>query len=232
MSAVRHASVLGSPRSWARRSAIASSRRIRPAIASLVSGGSASWPSSSSDACRFATRSRPADHQVIGRVGAEDLQGALHPGAGGDRGAGRPAQVRVVEVRQAVGGGADLAAHPPFLPGQHAVVRPEPGQHRRDRLAVADHHPVHAAHLTGLGGDLQPPRGPHQGQRRLRTGAGDLQGASTGPARSATRAPGRRRARRPRSRRCRPTPPAAAARVPGARSCPAVPPAAPAPRRP
>jgi len=60
MSAVRQASVDGRPRSDARRSAIASRRRIRPAIASLVSGGSASWPSSSSDACRLATRSRPA----------------------------------------------------------------------------------------------------------------------------------------------------------------------------
>ena len=42
MSAVRQASVEGMPRSAARRSAIASRRRIRPAIASLVSGGSAS----------------------------------------------------------------------------------------------------------------------------------------------------------------------------------------------
>jgi hypothetical protein len=39
---------------------MASSRRIRPAMASLVSGGSASWPSSSRDAWRLATRSRPA----------------------------------------------------------------------------------------------------------------------------------------------------------------------------
>jgi len=60
MSTVRQASVLGRPKSPARRSAIASRRRMRPAIASLVSGGSASWPSSSSDACRFATRSWPA----------------------------------------------------------------------------------------------------------------------------------------------------------------------------
>ena len=44
----------------ARRSAMASRRRIRPAMASLVSGGSASWPSSSRLACRWAIRSLPA----------------------------------------------------------------------------------------------------------------------------------------------------------------------------
>jgi hypothetical protein len=42
ISGVRLASVLGRPSSMARRSAMASRRRIRPAIASLVSGGSAS----------------------------------------------------------------------------------------------------------------------------------------------------------------------------------------------
>src|SRR5690242_5547680 len=44
------ASVSGMPRSDALLSAVASSRRMRPATASLVSGGTASFPSSSSDA--------------------------------------------------------------------------------------------------------------------------------------------------------------------------------------
>ena len=46
------ASVSGMPRSFAFLSAVASSRRILPATASLVSGGVASRPSSSSDASR------------------------------------------------------------------------------------------------------------------------------------------------------------------------------------
>ncbi len=50
MSSVTTDSVSGMPRSLARLSAMASSRRIRPATASLVIGGSARWPSSSSDA--------------------------------------------------------------------------------------------------------------------------------------------------------------------------------------
>jgi hypothetical protein len=47
ISGVKCASVVGMPSSVARLSASASSRLIRPAIASLVSGGSAAWPSSS-----------------------------------------------------------------------------------------------------------------------------------------------------------------------------------------
>jgi hypothetical protein len=135
----------------ARRSAMASSRRIRPAMASLVSGGSASWPSSSRLAWRCLIRSWPAMVRCSGASGAEDLQRPLHPGAGRHRGAGAAAQVGVVEVGQPVGGRPDLAAHPPLLPGQHAVVRAEPGQHRADRLAVPDHDPVHAAHVARLG---------------------------------------------------------------------------------
>src|SRR5690606_42068581 len=52
--------VSGTPSSLARLSAKASSRRIRPATASLVIGGSANCPNSSSDACRLANRSLPA----------------------------------------------------------------------------------------------------------------------------------------------------------------------------
>ena len=60
ISGVSDASVSGIPSSSARLSAIASSRRIRPAIASLVSTGSCSWPSSSSEACLCSSRSSPA----------------------------------------------------------------------------------------------------------------------------------------------------------------------------
>jgi MFS family permease len=114
-------------------------------------------------------------HEVLRRVGAEDLQGAFHPRAGCHRRARRAAQVRVVEVRQPVGGRPDLAAHPPLLEGQHRVVRAQPGQHGADTLAVADHHPIHAAGIAGLGGDLQPPGGTDEGQRRFRAGTGDLE---------------------------------------------------------
>src|SRR4029453_10885283 len=52
--------VPGLPSSPARLSAIASSRRIRPATASFVSGGSERAPSSSRLACLCSIRSRPA----------------------------------------------------------------------------------------------------------------------------------------------------------------------------
>ena len=137
----------------ARLSAMASSRRIRPAIASLVSGGSASWPSSSRLACRCSIRSRPATVRCSGASVAQDLQGPLDPGAGRDRGPGAAPQVGVVEVGQPVGGGPDLAPHPAFLPGQHAVVGAQPGQQRADRVAVPDHDPVAP----------RAPRGPWRG---------------------------------------------------------------------
>src|SRR6185312_12557823 len=69
----------------------------------------------------------PGLGQVLGQVVTEDLQGPLHPGAGRHRGPGRPPQVGVVEVGQPVRGRPHLAAHPPLLPGQHALVRAEPG---------------------------------------------------------------------------------------------------------
>ena len=177
MSGVTTASVSGMPRSRARLSASASSRRIRPAIASLVSGGSASAPSSSSDACRCSSRSRPALVRCVGRVVGEDLQRPGDPGRRGHRGPRGAAQVGVVEVGQPVGGRADLAAHPPLLPRQHAGVRADAGEQRGDRVAVLDHDPVDAAHLARLGGDADPAGGADQRQRRLRTRAGDLQRA-------------------------------------------------------
>ena len=54
----------------ARLSAIASSRRIRPATASLVIGGSDSAPSSSSEACLCSSRSRPACSRCSGASSA------------------------------------------------------------------------------------------------------------------------------------------------------------------
>ena len=163
------------PRSSARLSAIASSRRIRPATASLVSGGSASWPSSSRLACLCSSRSRPALVRCSGASSPRISSARSTRGPGGDRGPGGPAQVGVVEVGQPVGGGPDLAAHPALLPGQHAVVRAEPGQQRADGVAVADHDPVDPADLAGLGRDAQPAGGTDQRQRGLRSGAGDLQ---------------------------------------------------------
>ena len=56
ISGVSDDSVSGIPSSSARLSAIASSRRIRPAIASLVSTGSCSWPSSSREAFLCSSR--------------------------------------------------------------------------------------------------------------------------------------------------------------------------------
>src|SRR6516225_9813237 len=92
---------------------------------------------------------QPGHGQVLGRVAAKNLQRALHPRPGGDRGAGAAAQVGVVEVGQAVRRRPHLAPHPALLPGEHAVVRAEPGQQRADRVAIPHHDPVHPAHLAG-----------------------------------------------------------------------------------
>ena len=44
-----------------------------------------------------------------------------------------------------------------------------------DRVAVADHDPVDAAHLAGLGRDAEPAGRADQREGGLRTGAGDLE---------------------------------------------------------
>ena len=120
----------------------------------------------------------PGGQQVRRHVVAEDVEGARDPRRGGDGGAGRAAQVGVVEVGQPVRGGPDLAAHPPLLPGQHALVRAHPGEQGADGVAVADHHPVRAADLPRLRGDAEPAGRADQRQRRLRAGAGDLEGGA------------------------------------------------------
>ncbi|CAB5078198.1 unannotated protein [freshwater metagenome] len=60
MSGVKPASVSGIPRSWARLSAMAKRRLIRPATASFVSGGFAKEPNSSRLACPCSIRNFPA----------------------------------------------------------------------------------------------------------------------------------------------------------------------------
>ena len=175
ISGVSDASVSGMPSSSARLSAIASSRRIRPAIASLVSTGSCSWPSSSSEACLCSSRSCAGQLEVVGDLVAEDLHRPLDAGAGGHGGAGGAAQVGVVEVGEPVGGGPHLAAHPALLPGHQRLVGAEPGQQLADRVAVADHDPVDAADLAGLGLDAEPAGDADERERRLRAGAGDLE---------------------------------------------------------
>ena len=128
MSAVTTAPCPGCRGRLARLSAMASSRRIRPATASLVIGGRPAgraprgWP-----ACAPAAAGRPR-RRWSGHLLAEDLQRALDPGAGRHRRPRRAAQVGVVEVGQPVGGRAHLAAHPALLPGQHRVVGAEAGQ--------------------------------------------------------------------------------------------------------
>ena len=119
--------------------------------------------------------------KMIGHRVAEDLQRAFDSGGGRDRRARGPAQVRVVEVGQPVGRRPDLAAHAPLLPGQSGVLGAHPGQQCADGLTVAHHHPVTATHLAGFGADTEPPRSTDQRQRRLGTGAADLQ--RRGPAR-------------------------------------------------
>src|SRR5690606_31742782 len=117
----------------------------------------------------------PRLEQVLGHVVTEDLEGALHPGAGGDGGAGGAAQVRVVEVGQTVGCPAHLAAGAALLPGEDGVVGTHPGEDGADVVAVADDDAVHAADLARLGGDVHPAGRADEGEGGLGAGAGDLQ---------------------------------------------------------
>ena len=216
-------SVSGMPSCLALRSAIDSSRRIRPATASFVIGGSARRPSSSSDACRCSTRSLPAADEMVGHGVAEDVQRPLDPGRRRHRRARRASQVGVVEVGQPVGRRPHLAAHPAFLPRQPGVLGAHPGQQRADGLAVAHDDPVAAPHLAGLGADAEPTGRTDQRQRRLRARAADLQ-------RRRTARFGQRAVRQKRSapsgfgiaRRCR-RPPERAGRAPAGRADPSSP---------
>nr|CRL78168.1 hypothetical protein CPGR_04547 [Mycolicibacterium malmesburyense] len=119
---------------------------------------------------KFARRSEMIGHRI-----AEDLQRPFHAGGRGDRGTGRAAQVRVVEVRQPVGRRAHLASHPTLFPRQPGVLRAHPRQQGADRLAVAHHHSVRSANLARLRADPQPARGADKCQCRLRARTTDLQ---------------------------------------------------------
>src|SRR3954470_21080282 len=111
---------------------------------------------------------QPAGHeQVLGGVVGQDLQRPLDPGARGDGGPCGAAQVGVVEVGEAVGGGPDLAAHPPLLPGEDGVVRAHAGEQRADRVAVPDDDPVGPADLARLGRDAEAAGRADQRHRRL-----------------------------------------------------------------
>ena len=89
--------------------------------------------------------------QTMALLSTEQVQGSGNPRRRRHRRACGSPQVGVIEVGQAVGGGADLAAHPALFPGQHRVVRTEPGEQCADGVTVADHHPVGAANFPCLG---------------------------------------------------------------------------------
>src|SRR4029453_4533007 len=78
-----------------------------------------------------------------------------------------------------VGGGLDLPAHPPLLPGQQRLVGAQPGEQRGDGVAVTEDHPVDVAYLPSLCADPEPAGRTDQGQRCLRTGTSDFEGHGT-----------------------------------------------------
>ncbi|CAH0271108.1 hypothetical protein SRABI128_03396 [Microbacterium sp. Bi128] len=114
--------------------------------------------------------------QVVRDVVAQDFQGAVHPGTGGHGGLRGTAQVRVIEVGEPVGRGADFLAHAAFLPDHQRVVGAHARQQRGDRVTVADHHAVHTPDLAGLGLDAQAAGRADEGQGRFGAGAGDFHG--------------------------------------------------------
>src|SRR5690606_35532527 len=83
--------------------------------------------------------------QVVGHLIAEDLERALDAGTGSDGRLRGTTQVGVVEVDEAVGGGAHLAALAQLLPRGYGIRGAHQPEYRGDRLALADADPVHAA---------------------------------------------------------------------------------------
>ena len=126
--------------------------------------------------------------QVLGHLVAEDLERALDARAGGDRGLGGAAQVRVVEVDEAVHAGAHLAALAQLVPLGGRALGAHVRRARADGLPVAHDDAGHSAHFARLGGDADAVRGADERHRRFRRGAGDLEsGRSAGLAERAAR---------------------------------------------
>ncbi len=113
--------------------------------------------------------------EVLGDVRAEDLHGPLDARARGDGGLGGSAEVRVIEVDEAVRGGAHLAALAHLLPVDDRALRAHDAEHLPDGVAVADDDAVDAAHLARLGADVEAAGGADERHRRLVAGAGDLE---------------------------------------------------------
>ena len=150
---------------------MASSRRMRPAMASFVMGEARLLVGHPEFAGVF---------EVLRDVVAQDLQGPVHPGARRHSRLSGAAEVGVVEVGEPVRGGPHFLAHAPLFPDHEGVVGPHPGEQRGDGVAVADHHAVHSPDFPGLGLYPQPPGCTDQREGGFRTGAGDLHGR--GPA--------------------------------------------------
>src|SRR5918993_1170606 len=86
-----------------------------------------------------------------------------------------PAEVGVVEVREAVRRRPHLAADAALLPREDGVVGAEPGEHGTDGVAVTDDDTVDATDLASLGGDVEAARCADEGERGLGAGAGHLE---------------------------------------------------------
>lgn len=118
---------------------------------------------------------RPGLAEVLRHVLAEDLEGALDARAGGDGGLGRAAEVRVVEVHEAVHARAHLTALAHLVPLGGDVHRADRLQHAADALGLADDDARHTAHLARLRGDADAAGGADDGHPGLARRAGDLE---------------------------------------------------------
>ncbi len=177
MSALSPASVLGMPRSAARLSAVASSRRIRPATASFVSGGTCSC-SELLQAGLLVLQPQPSGY----RAGARGCR---------RRGSPAPASTRAPAATAARADRRRLASSK--LARRFAEARTSRRIRRSSQASTDSWAPSRVsmaamaspsrittrsipAHLTRLGADAEPPGRPDQGEGGLGARTGHLQG--------------------------------------------------------
>ncbi len=165
---------------------------MRPAMASLVTGGSIIWPSACRDTSRWVIRNAATAVKLSGtwsprmtkarsaRVAAaaaawvarvwlaSSKPGSREAGKPGSREAGQPGAAGVLLVVGAVA-----------RPGGRGVGGTDGGEQCGEGVGFADGDQVGAVEVFGFGGDAQAAGGTGQGHRSLQAGADDLEGGGT-----------------------------------------------------
>jgi hypothetical protein len=113
--------------------------------------------------------------QVLGYVIVKNFESPLDARTGSNRGLGGSTKICIIEVHEPVCRGAHLTTLSQFFPRRDARDGAHEYEHCADRLAIADDNAMHAAHLTGLGGDVQSTRSANESHRGLIARADDFE---------------------------------------------------------